>query len=76
MSIADPGTRHETDKVKFDVTNVTSLPKVDVLYGTQSMDARLFDAVVKFGDVKGIVLASEWRRASPSVEFSVAEHLP
>lgn len=48
-----------TDKVKFDVTNVTSLPKVDIVYGHQETDGRLLDAIVKFGDVKGIVLASK-----------------
>lgn len=47
------------DKVKFDVSNVTSLPKVDIVFGAQETDPRIFDAIVKFGDVKGIVLASK-----------------
>jgi L-asparaginase len=45
-------------KNTFDVTNVTSLPKVDIVYGHQETDPRIFESIVKYGDVKGIVLAS------------------
>lgn len=45
-------------KKTFDVTNITSLPRVDVIYGTQEFDGRLLDAALAFGDVKGLVLAS------------------
>jgi L-asparaginase len=37
---------------------VTSLPRVDIIYGSQEFDGRLLDAALALGDVKGLVLAS------------------
>ncbi|ROR24519.1 asparaginase [Comamonas sp. BIGb0124] len=42
-------------KVTFDVSNVTSLPKVVILYAYQDQDAALIDAAIKDG-AKGIVI--------------------
>lgn len=48
--------RLHTTKTPFDVRNLTSLPKVYVIYGTAGADGSLVDAAVKAG-AKGIVYA-------------------
>jgi L-asparaginase len=45
-----------TFKETFDISNVTELPMVDVLYGSQSFDYKLIGAAVENG-AKGIVIA-------------------
>ena len=48
--------RLHTTKTPFDVRNLTSLPKVYVIYGTAGADGSLVDAAIKAG-AKGIVYA-------------------
>lgn len=45
-------------KKTFDISNINSLPRVDIVYGHQEFDGRILDAITSFGDVKGIVIAS------------------
>ncbi|MDR3415301.1 MAG: type II asparaginase [Nevskia sp.] len=47
--------RKHTDQSEFDVGTLTSLPKVDIVYGYQEADRAPIDALVKGGD-RGIVL--------------------
>jgi L-asparaginase len=35
---------------------MTSLPRVDILYGQQEFDARLLESALSYGDVKGIIV--------------------
>lgn len=44
------------NKSTFDITNIKSLPQVDIIYGYQSTDIALLDAAIKNG-AKGIVIA-------------------
>lgn len=44
------------NKSSFDVSRVTSLPRVDIIYGYQSTDVALLDAAIKSG-AKGVVIA-------------------
>lgn len=46
-----------TGKPYFDVSNITELPKVVILYGHQSLDPAMLDAAVSTG-AKGIVIAA------------------
>jgi len=50
-----PGWKHTTGS-EFDVTNVTKLPRVDILFACADMSADLIDASVAAG-AKGIVIA-------------------
>lgn len=44
-----------TNKLTFDVSNITALPKVVILYAYQDQDAAMIDAAIKDG-AKGIVI--------------------
>jgi len=50
-----PTWRHTT-KSEFDITNVTALPRVDIVYGYVDMPADAIDSAVRNG-AKGIVIA-------------------
>jgi len=56
-----PVYRH-TSRSEFDVTNVTSLPRVDITYGYQEADGTAIDAFVAAG-AKGVVLTGGSRDA-------------
>ncbi len=62
MSQAEPvfyrtTTRRHTTKSEFDVTGMTELPRVDIIYAVSGDDAKLAEAAVKAG-AKGLVSAS------------------
>ncbi|MCW3464087.1 type II asparaginase [Chitinophaga nivalis] len=48
--------RKHTIDTEFDISQVTALPKVDILYGYANMDASLVDCLLSAG-TKGIVIA-------------------
>ncbi|RAJ01612.1 L-asparaginase [Chitinophaga skermanii] len=48
--------RKHTLDAEFDITNVTELPKVDIVYGYSNLDPAAFNAFVNSGS-KGIVIA-------------------
>jgi L-asparaginase len=59
------------------VTNITSLPRVDIVYGSQEFDARLMQAALELGDVKGLVLASpNGGVGADAIIAQVAEQIP
>ncbi|ORY73843.1 L-asparaginase [Leucosporidium creatinivorum] len=69
-----------TFKNKFDVTNITELPQVDVLISYQNFDAALIPAAVKAG-AKGIVIGgtgagSTTDVAQPYIEAALAAGIP
>jgi L-asparaginase len=49
-------TRKHTYQTEFDVSNLTDLPRVDIIYAHQDGDGAMVEALVKAG-AKGIVLA-------------------
>lgn len=50
--------RRHTTEAEFDVSGITDLPKVYILYSYVGADAVLVDAAVKEGHAKGIVMAA------------------
>jgi L-asparaginase len=49
-------TKKHTSETPFDVSDITSLPKVDIIYAYQDDPAFVYDAVVEHG-AKGIIVA-------------------
>lgn len=69
-----------TNKPNFDISNVDSLPKVDILYGYQDADSFLFSAAIENG-AKGIILASTGngsvpKRMDEAVKKAMANGIP
>lgn len=65
--------RKHTNQTEFDVTNVKTLPKVDILYGYANTNPVLVDALVK-DHVQGIVIAGVGNgNLYPTVEAKVKE---
>ncbi|QFP77699.1 asparaginase [Deinococcus sp. AJ005] len=66
-----------TKDSEFDVTNLTSLPPVEIVYGYQSNGGAMYDAAVAAGD-KGIVVAGTGdgtisTASKPSIASAVAK---
>jgi L-asparaginase len=45
-------------KTEFDVSGITALPRVDILYGHQETDPRIIDYAANLEDVAGLIIAS------------------
>lgn len=69
-----------TNKPSFDISNIDSLPKVDILYGYQDAESSLLTAAIENG-AKGIVLASTGngsvpKRMEEAVKKAMADGIP
>lgn len=69
-----------TNKPGFDISNIDSLPKVDILYGYQDVDSSLLTAAIDNG-AKGIVLAFPGngtvpKRMDKAVKKAMADGIP
>ncbi|HGM5492813.1 TPA: type II asparaginase [Serratia fonticola] len=61
------------DKTFFDVSKLTSLPKVEILYSYQAQDTAMLDAALKSG-AKGIIIAGNGNgNVSSNMEAAIGE---
>lgn len=61
------------DKAFFDVSKLTSLPKVEILYSYQAQDTAMLDAALKNG-AKGIIIAGNGNgNVSSNMEAAIGE---
>ena len=61
------------DKTFFDVSKLTSLPKVEILYSYQAQDTAILDAALKSG-AKGIIIAGNGNgNVSSTMEAAIGE---